>query len=216
MGPSWAVLDPAGAVLDPSWDDLWNLLGRFGPFLARKGENPKNLQKPMKQSMIFAFGGPLRKPLGGLLGRLGAPLDRLEAILGHLGRFLDGLGVSWSALGLSWSPLGSLSSFHGPSWAPLVSLWGRHGPKKPPTWPREGVLEPGPARERKERFRGASPRVPMPAPSALGSLGGKRFVRHPELCLGALALGSFWRDLLLLGIMVLRAFHVTVRCWEPW
>ena len=62
LGPSWAVLGSSGAVLGPfwavsepfrgpfgpSWDDLWSLLNRFGSFLARKGENPKNRQKPLK------------------------------------------------------------------------------------------------------------------------------------------------------------------------
>ena len=54
-GPAWAVLGPSWAVfgrfwgpLGPSWDDLWSLLGRFRPSLARTGENPKNLQKPLK------------------------------------------------------------------------------------------------------------------------------------------------------------------------
>ena len=96
--------------------------------------------------MFFASSGPLGGPLEDLLGRLGALLDRLEAILGHLGTVLDSLGVSWSALGPSWRPLGAL-------WGRLGGLWSRPGPKKPPTWPPEGVLEPGPARERKERFR---------------------------------------------------------------
>ena len=167
--------------------------------------------------MIFAFGGPLRKPLGGLLRRLGAPFDRLETILGHLGRILDGLGVSWSALGLSGSSLGAL---FGPSWAVLGASWGSLGP----SWAEEAAnMAPG-GRVRTWAGTGTEralpwslpERVPMPAPSALGSLGGKRFVRHQELCLGALALGSVWRDLLLLRVMVLRAFHVTVRSWKPW
>ena len=46
-----------------------------------------------------------------------------------------------------------LGGLLGPSWGPLGGLCSRPGPKKPPFWPPEGVLEPGPARERKERFR---------------------------------------------------------------
>ena len=48
FGPSWAVLEPSWRPLGPSWDDLWGLLGRLGPFLARKAEHPKNIQKPME------------------------------------------------------------------------------------------------------------------------------------------------------------------------
>ena len=39
LGPSWAVFGPFWGPLGPSWDDLWSLLGRVRPFLARKGEN---------------------------------------------------------------------------------------------------------------------------------------------------------------------------------
>ena len=48
LGPSWAVSEPFRGPFRPSWDDLWSLLSRFGPFLARKGENPKNRQKTLK------------------------------------------------------------------------------------------------------------------------------------------------------------------------
>ena len=46
-----ALLGRFGALwglLGPSWGDLWSLLGRFRPFLARQSEIPKNLQKPLK------------------------------------------------------------------------------------------------------------------------------------------------------------------------
>ena len=88
--------------------------------------------------MIVAFGGPLRKPLGGLLRRLGAPFDRLETILGHLGRILDGLGVSGVALGCFWEPLGGvlghlggvlgrLGHLPGPSWGHTFGPFGGGG-----------------------------------------------------------------------------------------
>ena len=48
FGPSWAVLGPSWGPLGQSWDDLWGLLGRLGPFLARKAEHPKNIQNPME------------------------------------------------------------------------------------------------------------------------------------------------------------------------
>ena len=41
-----ALLGRFGPPWGPSWDDLWSLLGRFRPFLARNGENPKTHQKP--------------------------------------------------------------------------------------------------------------------------------------------------------------------------
>ena len=46
LGRSWAVFGRFWGPLGPSWDDLWSLLGRFRPSLARKCENPKNLRKP--------------------------------------------------------------------------------------------------------------------------------------------------------------------------
>ena len=49
LGHLGMVLDSLGvswSALGPSWDDLRGLLGRLGPFLARKAERPKNFQKP--------------------------------------------------------------------------------------------------------------------------------------------------------------------------
>ena len=103
--------------------------------------------------MIFASSGPLGKPLGGHFGRLGGLLDRLGVLLDRLGAIFASLGALLGCLGASWASLGPSWRYLKPPWRPLGGLWSRPGPKKPPTWPPEGVLEPGPARERKERFR---------------------------------------------------------------
>ena len=92
-GPSWAVLGPSWAPLGPSWDNAyWGPLGRSWS----DGKlNSRELQKPSKTNgkiMSVASWGPLRRPLGGLLGRLGGLLGRLRAILGVVERSFVGSG----------------------------------------------------------------------------------------------------------------------------
>ena len=111
-GPSWAVLGPSWAPLGPSWDNAyWGPLGRSWS----DGKlNSRELQKPSKTNgkiMSVASWGPLRRPLGGLLGRLGGLLGRLRAILGVLERSFVGSGpfsIVWTA------PRGGLGPFWGP------------------------------------------------------------------------------------------------------
>ena len=76
LRPSWsslgALLGRLGALLGPlgpSWDDIWGLLGRLGPFLARKAENPKNIQNQngfqlCLSDRLFAADGLLRRQDG--------------------------------------------------------------------------------------------------------------------------------------------------------
>ena len=98
LGASWAVLRLSWAVLGPSWGPLgppWGghggLLGKFGASEARKGENPKNIEKTMKVNDFGIFGPSSVaswRPLGASwrsLGPSGGHLGRLKALCRCLG-----------------------------------------------------------------------------------------------------------------------------------
>ena len=120
LGPSWGRLGPSWGPLGPSWGGLRGLLGRLGASGSRKGEKAKNIEKHNGKSLILASRGPLRRPLGGLLGRLGGLLACHGAILEASWPVLGPSWASWSTLWASREPLG-------PSWAPLGALWARLG-----------------------------------------------------------------------------------------
>ena len=68
--------------------------------------------------MIFAFSGPLGKPLGNLLGRLGGFWSRLEAFLGVLERDLGDSRPTWTVMGPPGTLMSRFGSRLGPSGAP--------------------------------------------------------------------------------------------------
>ena len=87
-GPSWGPLGP------PSGGH-GGLLGKFGASEARKGENPKNIEKTMKINDFGIFGPSSVaswRPLGAswkLLGLFGRSLGRLGASVRRFGALLD-------------------------------------------------------------------------------------------------------------------------------
>ena len=114
LGPSWAVWGPSWAPLGPSWvNTYWGPLGRSCSDGKLKSREPQKPSKTNGKVMSVASWGPLRRPLGGLLGRLGGLLGRLRAILGVFARSFVGSGplsivwtASWGGLGLFWGPRG--------------------------------------------------------------------------------------------------------------